>query len=58
MRSGVRLGLLTLALICLLLGGCSSGQKAGLITPAHAASVVKSWWAANEKALQSTDPKV
>jgi hypothetical protein len=42
-----------------LAAGCSlSSQKAGLITPDGATKVVRTWWAANEKAIRSTDPKV
>jgi hypothetical protein len=52
---------LTVALMtsAVVLAGCSlSSQKPGLITPAGAARVVRTWWAANETANQSSDPKV
>lgn len=59
MRSSVFAGLVLVVVSGLPLTGCSlSGQKPGLITPAQATKVVRTWWAANEKASQSSDPKV
>jgi hypothetical protein len=57
--SRIRHGLVLSVLSCLVLAGCSlSGQKPGLITPAQANGIVKTFWSENNKALQSSDPKV
>jgi hypothetical protein len=59
MRSGLIGGLVVLVLGGSLLPGCSIGsQKPGVITPAQATGVVRTWWTANERAAQSSDPKV
>ena len=59
MSSGFLRGLALSIISGLAFTGCSlSGQKPGLITPAQATGVVKTFWNQNNKALQSGEPGV